>query len=110
MAPDRGRISAQVRTDPAAVGVTYNGRIEVSIRDGALEVADRGPAIPASNLERVFDRLWRGDRARSGDGAHCGIGLALSRSLCGTLSLSLSAHNTKDGSVIFSADGRSDHR
>jgi signal transduction histidine kinase len=85
----------------AAEYTEHGGRIEVSLHDGALEVTDSGPAIPAADLERVFDRLWRGDRARSGDGAHCGIGLALSRSLCATLSLSLSAHNANNGSVTF---------
>jgi signal transduction histidine kinase len=85
----------------AAEYTERGGRIEVSLREGALEVTDSGPAIPPADLERVFDRLWRGDGARSGNGAHCGIGLALSRSLCRTLSLSLTAHNASDSSVTF---------
>ncbi len=74
------------------------GWIEVaSLPGSALEVADSGPMIPAAQLERVFDRLWRGDDARAdADGVHCGIGLALSRSLCTCLALSLEASSTDE--------------
>jgi two-component system sensor histidine kinase BaeS len=44
-----------------------------------LEVADTGPGIPADELPHVFDRLWRGRRARSVAGS--GIGLAVVREL-----------------------------
>ncbi len=44
-----------------------------------LEVADTGPGIPADELLHVFDRLWRGHRARSVTGS--GIGLAVVREL-----------------------------
>jgi two-component system sensor histidine kinase BaeS len=49
-------------------------------------VADTGPGIPADELPHVFDRLWRGTRARAGGG---GIGLAVVKELvmahCGTV-------------------------
>ena len=44
-----------------------------------LQVADTGPGIPADGLPHVFDRLWRGHRARSVAGS--GIGLAVVREL-----------------------------
>jgi two-component system sensor histidine kinase BaeS len=44
-----------------------------------LEVADTGPGIPADELPHVFQRLWRGERARSVAGS--GIGLAVVREL-----------------------------
>ena len=44
-----------------------------------LDVADTGPGIPADELPHVFDRLWRGHRARSVAGS--GIGLAVVREL-----------------------------
>lgn len=49
--------------------------------DVLLDVVDSGPAIPNEDLPRLFDRFWRGDRARSGSGAHAGIGLSLAKSL-----------------------------
>ncbi|MER8007856.1 HAMP domain-containing sensor histidine kinase [Streptomyces sp. NPDC094149] len=47
--------------------------------EAVVEVADTGPGIPADELPHVFDRLWRGARARSGGGS--GIGLAVVKEL-----------------------------
>jgi signal transduction histidine kinase len=78
------------------------GWIELSAGDGAvLDVIDSGPPIPADQLDRIFDRMWRGDTARSAAGVHCGIGLSLARSLAGCLGLSLTADTRGDGTVRF---------
>jgi len=66
-----------------------------------LAVADSGPQLPATELERIFQRFVRLDPARP-VGAHHGIGLALVRALCGHLGLSVSAENREDGSLAFS--------
>jgi two-component system OmpR family sensor kinase len=42
-----------------------------------LTVADDGPGIDASDREKVFERFYRSDRARSGQGA--GLGLSIAR-------------------------------
>ncbi|PWI14441.1 sensor histidine kinase [Streptomyces sp. Act143] len=47
--------------------------------EALVEVADTGPGIPADELPHVFDRLWRGARARAGGGS--GIGLAVVKEL-----------------------------
>ncbi|WP_405539710.1 HAMP domain-containing histidine kinase [Streptomyces sp. NBC_00075] len=47
--------------------------------EALAEVADNGPGIPADELPHVFDRLWRGARARATDGS--GIGLAVVKEL-----------------------------
>ena len=52
---------------------------EVIVRAGPaflLEVTNPAPALREADLQRMFDRLWRGDRARSGDD-HCGLGLSI---------------------------------
>jgi signal transduction histidine kinase len=45
-------------------------------------VQDTGAGIPAEDLPYVFDRFWRGDRARARQpGGGSGLGLAIARQL-----------------------------
>lgn len=46
-----------------------------------LTIRDTGPGIPAEDLPYVFDRFWKGDRARTRDGSGSGLGLAIARQL-----------------------------
>ena len=87
----------------AAEYTATGGSIQVTAGPGdvMLDVIDSGPAIPSDQVDKIFDRLWRGDAARSSTGLHCGIGLSLARSLCTRLSLTITAANRADGSVRF---------
>ena len=51
--------------------------IEVSVREGEVVVADRGPGIAEEDLSRIFDRFYRAATARAKPGA--GLGLAIVR-------------------------------
>ena len=45
-----------------------------------LEVVDDGPGVPAEHRDRIFDRFYRAEDARSRDGGN-GLGLSIARGL-----------------------------
>lgn len=64
-------------------GVKYAGAVEVAARDLgdnlAIEVADRGPGIAETELERVQEPFYRVEPSRSRETGGYGLGLALAR-------------------------------
>jgi signal transduction histidine kinase len=54
-------------------------RVEQRADDVLLQVVDTGEGLPENGSGRMFERFWRGDRARSAPGA--GLGLAIARGL-----------------------------
>lgn len=77
-----------------AVKFTNNGAIEIKVTDRndevVIEVIDSGIGISSEHLEKLFDRFYRTDKARSRDKGGTGLGLAVVKSI-------LDAH----GSEIF---------
>ena len=80
----RQLVSAVVNLLDNAVKFSDTGEpVEVRAHtDGSsveIEVADHGIGIPASDVDRVFERFYRVDRARSRDTGGTGLGLAIVR-------------------------------
>ena len=78
--PDPGQPD---RERPVGRALAPGGHVWLEARASAewitLLVSDDGPGFPPGTTERIFDRFYRGDPARSGSGS--GLGLAIVREL-----------------------------
>jgi signal transduction histidine kinase len=79
-----------------AMRYTTEGEVAITIGDGAVRVDDTGPGIPEEDLERVFERHYRGQNI-SGKGA--GLGLAIVKRLCELYGWSIHFSNRKTGGL-----------
>ncbi|AQS66948.1 cell wall metabolism sensor histidine kinase WalK [Streptomyces pactum] len=70
--------NAAVHTPP---GTRVSVAVSVTAGAARVAVADTGPGIPAADRERIFDRFYRVDKARSRDRGGSGLGLAVAGSL-----------------------------
>ena len=78
------------------------GPVDVSVdRSGpwaVVAVRDHGPGFPPEALDRVFERFYRADPARSGPGS--GLGLAITRAVAGLHGGGVAARNAPDGGAV----------
>ncbi|TVR29943.1 MAG: sensor histidine kinase [Balneolaceae bacterium] len=74
-----------------AIKYTNKGEIEIKVTDEdghvSVHVIDTGIGISSEHLDRLFDRFYRTDKARSRDKGGTGLGLAVVKSI-------LSAHDS----------------
>lgn len=62
-------------------GGTVALRLEKAHGSAGLSVINAGKEIPQEKRELIFERFYREDTARTGDGKHYGLGLAIARSI-----------------------------
>ncbi|MDQ1015430.1 sensor histidine kinase [Streptomyces afghaniensis] len=89
--------NAAVHTPP---GTPVSVDVAVAAGTALVRIADAGPGIPPEDQERVFDRFYRVDKARSRDRGGSGLGLAVAQSLVrahgGRIEL-----NSEPGATVF---------
>lgn len=65
--------------------------------DTVIEISNDGSQTDAADTEKVFDRFWRGDAARTAAGQHCGLGLSLCQRIVGILRGEIGVATTRGG-------------
>jgi two-component system sensor histidine kinase MprB len=87
--------------DNAGKWSTAGAAVQVTLRDGDLEVRDQGPGIDEADLSRVFERFYRGARGASVPGS--GLGLAIVAQVMKAHGGEVSVRSPSDGGAIFTA-------
>ncbi len=114
----RAELPAQIlmRTDPDKLGIIFRNLIENAVSyaspDSTISIVCREEAAVVEfafrnevvdkkpfDLEKMFQRFWRADRARNEAGIHSGIGLTLCRSLTEILGGQISANAPSAGVI-----------
>jgi two-component system sensor histidine kinase KdpD len=89
----------------AARYTPQRAEIQIAVRvlgdNVQIDVADRGPGIPAGVLAGLFEPFYQGDAARARPGG-TGLGLAVSRGLVQAHVGKIWAENRADGGARFS--------
>ncbi len=77
--------------------------VSLAVRDGRLRVAvgDRGPGLPAADLERVFEKFYRVPGSPAGG---TGLGLHIARSLARAHGGDAYAANREGGGAVFTLE------
>lgn len=82
-----------------------NGWVRIRLRRQAgnaiVSVHNSGPAIPEDALTHLFERFYRGDKARDRASGGTGLGLAIARKLAEAHGGTLIGENHPEGGVVF---------
>jgi signal transduction histidine kinase len=78
-------------------------RVGVESKDGValLRISNTTADLEPSDVPHLFDRFWRKENARSGGGAHLGLGLPIARTFAAAMGWTLTATAEVPGRLTF---------
>jgi two-component system sensor histidine kinase MprB len=97
--PERLERAVSNLLDNARKWSRRGGVVEVSVRDGIVEVRDHGPGIAEEDLPLVFNRFYRAPAARGMPGA--GLGLAIVKQIAEAHDGVVTAGNAPGGGALL---------
>ena len=105
-----GRANAPYKGRPLALkrclgnlinnAIQYGKEANLSVEDGAaleIRIRDRGPGIPDTQLEQVFEPFFRLESSRSRDTGGTGLGLSIARDIVQAHGGSIALKNVEGG-------------
>jgi signal transduction histidine kinase len=97
-------VTNAIRHTPAGGNILLNATLINGTGQGgkvALTVQDSGEGIAPDVLPHIFDRFYRGDKARTQDGDESGLGLAICKSIVAAHGGSITAASTLGQGATF---------
>jgi heavy metal sensor kinase len=88
-----------VKYSPVGNAISMNARCEG--KNIFIEVADQGCGIPAEYREKVFERFYRVDKARTRDAGGTGLGLSIAKWAVHAHGGSISVNSNLNGGCTF---------
>lgn len=68
--------------DNAVVYNNENGKLTINLTKNKLVISDTGVGISKDDLEHIFERFYRVDKARSRESSGTGLGLSIVKHIC----------------------------
>jgi two-component system sensor histidine kinase MprB len=97
--PERVERAVSNLLDNACKWSPASETVDVAVRNGLVEVRDRGPGITAEDMPLVFNRFYRSANARGMPGA--GLGLAIVKQIADAHEGTVTVDRASDGGAIL---------